>query len=119
MKATFRLQLALVTLAAIAAAWFWVLPPLLMPLGYIYPADWTQADLVRHLWRFRLVPPERVSTPPNYMRWAWAETLARLIVVFLAWLTSTTFILRRYLRNHGDSPQHQPLQATAAQSSSK
>jgi hypothetical protein len=95
--------LLLATLVALAAAWFWALPPLLTPLLYMHPTDWTQADLVRHIWHFRLVQPEWVSTPPDYMRWAEAETLARLIVVFLAWLTATTFLVRRYMRSHRDT----------------
>lgn len=88
MKATLGFGLAAITLAAIAAAWFWALPPLFTPLFYLHPASWTDADIVRHLWRVRLIQPEWVSSPPqyDYLRWAQVETLARLDVVFLGWL---------------------------------
>jgi hypothetical protein len=101
-KLTFMVFLLLITLAAIGAAWFWALPPLLTPLFYLHPTDWTDADLVRHIWHFRLVQPEWVSTPPDYMRWSVAETLARLTVVFLGWATSIMFIERRYFRSHNE-----------------
>ena len=99
-RSRFIVWLLLATLAAIAAAWFWALRPLLTILGYIYSSDWTDADVVRHIWHFRLVQPEWVSSPPDYSRWEQAETLARLSVVFLGWLASITFIIRRYLRSH-------------------
>ena|ERR1039457_4303994 len=99
-RSRFIVWLLLATLAAIAAVWFWALRPLLTPLFYLHPTDWTDADLVRHIWHFRLVQPDWVSTPPDYMRWSQAETLARLSVVFLGWLVSITFIIRRYLRSH-------------------
>ena len=99
-KSRFIVWLLLATLAAIAAAWFWALSPLLTLFGYIYPSDWTDADLVRHIWHFRLVQPEWVCTPPEYMSWSEAEALARLSVVFLGWLVCITFIIRRYLRSH-------------------
>jgi hypothetical protein len=94
------LFLVLATLAAMVAVWFWALPPLLTPLFYLHPTDWTDADVVRHIWHFRLVQPEWVSTPPDYMRWSRAETLARLVVVFIAWLSTTTLCVRGYLRGH-------------------
>ena len=98
--ATPRSQLAALTLAAFAAAWFWALPPMTTPLLYLCPHDWSEADLVRHLWHFRLVQPEWVGGPPqyDYLRWAQAETLARLGAVFLGWICGAASILRRYLR---------------------
>ena len=99
-KAALRIQLVVVTLAAVAAAWFWALPPILTPLLYLTPTNWTDADLVRHLWHLRLIQPEWVSSPPqyDYLRWAQAETLARLGVVFLGWLGGVAWATRRYLR---------------------
>jgi hypothetical protein len=98
-KATFRFQLMVVTLAAIAAAWFWALSPILTPLFYLTPTNWTDADLVRHLWHLRLIQPEWVGSPPqyDYIRWAQMETLARLGVVFLGWLGGVACATRRYL----------------------
>src|ERR1043166_9249899 len=98
-KSTFILGLAGIALTAVAFAWVWALPPLLTPLLYIHPSDWTDGDVVRHIWHFRLVQPEWLSTPPDYMRWSQAETLARLTVVSLGWLASTMLLTRRYLRS--------------------
>src|SRR5438034_11830521 len=92
-------RLVLITIVALALAWFWALPPLLTPLFYLHPTDWTDADLVRHIWHFRLVQPEWVSRPPDYFRWAQAETLARLAVVFLGWLSISTVFVWKYLDN--------------------
>jgi hypothetical protein len=100
-KSTLMLLLLLITWAAMAVAFFWALAPfILTPLSYLFPSDWTDADLVRHLWPCHLVPPEWVSAPPDYGQWVVAETKARLAVVFLGWLVSITFIVRRYIRSH-------------------
>jgi len=113
--ATPRSQLAPITLAAIAAAWFWALPPMITPLFYLYPNNWTDADLVRHLWRFRLVRPEWVGRPPqyDYLRWAQAETLARLTVGLLGWITGAALILRRHFCGRIVPRPNPPLQWTA------
>ena len=122
-KSRLIILLLLTTLAAIAAAWFWALPPLLTPLSYFlpyisrfHPVGWTDADYVRHIWHLRLVQPEWVSTPPeyspDYLRWARAETSARLIVVFLGWTTSTGFIVRRYFRSHKDTTPNRRVERT-------
>src|SRR5436190_23608939 len=97
MKTTLRLRLTFITLAALAVAWLWARQPIFTPLFYLHPSTWTQADLVRHLWHFRLVQPERVSRPPqyDYLRWAQAETLARLSFVFLGWFSGSAWLLRR------------------------
>jgi hypothetical protein len=95
---TARSQLAALTLAAFAVAWFWALAPITASLLYICSKSWTQADLVRHLWHFRLVQPEWVGSPPDfdYLRWAQAETLARLGAVTLGWLAGALWIMRRH-----------------------
>ncbi len=110
-KRTFILLLLLTTLVATGAGWFWALPPLLTPLFYLHPTDWTQADLVRNIWHFRLVQPEWVSTLPDYMRWSQAETLARLVVVFLAWLATTSFLVRRHVRGHRNTSPNNLVQS--------
>jgi len=106
MKATLRFQLAVITLAAIVAAWFLAPPPILTPLFYLTPTNWTGAELVRHLWPFRLIQPEWVSNPPqyDYLRWAQAETLARLAMMFLGWLGGATWLLQRHLRRRKITP---------------
>jgi hypothetical protein len=121
-RSTFISWFVLITLLAVALAWFWALPPLLTPLFYLHPTDWTDADVVRHIWHFRLLQPEWVSTPPDYMRWSQAETLTRLAVVFLAWLAGTTLLTRRYLSSRKrPSPNHalQPTPGGAGSSAAR
>lgn len=98
MKATLRIQLVVITLAAVAAAWFWAIAPMTTSLLYIHPSDWTDADLVRHLWHFRLIQPEWVGSPPayDYLRWTQAEALARLGAVLLVWLVSASWMIWRH-----------------------
>jgi hypothetical protein len=95
--ATWKSQFAGFTLVAMAAVWLWALPPMTTPLLYVCPHNWSDADLVRHLWHLRLVEPEWVADPPryDYLRWAQDETLARLSLVFLGWLTGSTWLFRR------------------------
>jgi hypothetical protein len=93
--------LVMITLAALAAAWFWAVRPALTPLLYIYSG--TEADLVRRLWHFRLVQPEWVGNQPDYMKWAIAETKARLCVLFLGWLVSVIAVLRKYWKGRGNT----------------
>jgi hypothetical protein len=104
--ATPRSQLAALTLAAFAAAWFWTLSPFLTPLLYIHASNWTDADLVRHLWHFRLIQPEWVGNAPqyDYLRWAQAETFARLAVVLLGWAGGAGRILWRHRQGHKATP---------------
>src|SRR6516165_3208848 len=115
MKTTFRFQLAAITLAALAAVWFWALPAILTPLFYLHPSNWTDADLVRHLWHFRLVQPEWVSSPPqyDYLRWAHAETLIRLALVLLGWQGASTWLVRRSCAGGLSHRPTRRLQATA------
>jgi hypothetical protein len=105
-KATLRMQLVVITLAAVAAAWFWAITPITTSLLYIHPSDWTDADLVRHLWHCRLIQPEWVSSPPqyDYLRWTQAEALARLCAVFLGWLGSASWIIWRHAPGRTISP---------------
>ena len=114
--ATPRSQFAALTLAAFAAAWFWALPPFATSLLYIHPSNWTDADLVRHLWHFRLIQPEWVGSPPqyDYLRWGQAETLARLAVLLLGWLAGASWILRRHWQGRKATPPN-PTGAVDAQ----
>jgi hypothetical protein len=109
MKATLRYQLAVIALAtpaALAAAWFWALRPMLAPISYLHPLNWTEADLVRHLWHFRLVQAEWIGSPPRYdiLRWMQAETLARWALVWLGWYGGCKWLLRRHLRREAVTP---------------
>jgi hypothetical protein len=85
-----------VTSAALVVAWLWAVAPVTAPLLYIHSSGWTDADLVRRIWPVRLIQPEWVSSPPqyDYLRWTQAETLARLSVVFIAWIASVGWIVR-------------------------
>jgi hypothetical protein len=114
--ATSRSQLAAQTLAAFVAAWFWALPPFLTPLLYIHPSNWTDADLVRRLWHFRFIQPEWVGIPAqyDYLRWAQAETLARLAVVLLCWLGGACWILRHHWQGRKVTSPNKPDEANPA-----
>jgi hypothetical protein len=105
---TLRSQLAAITLVAIATGWFWAVAPMTTSLLYVHPSGWMEADLVRHLWQFRLIQPEWISSPPQfaYLRWSQAETLARLGVVFLGWLGSTAWVIGRHLRGSASTSPH-------------
>ena len=94
-KGSLGIQSLGITLAAVAAAWFWAVAPMTTSLLYIHPSDWTDADLVKHFWHFRVIQPEWVGSPPqyDYLRWTQVETLARLGAVFLGWLVSASWIL--------------------------
>src|SRR6266498_5547064 len=111
-KSTLIVLLAVTTLTALATAWFWALAPMTTALLYIHSTDWTDADLVRHIWHFRLLQPEWVSTPPDYLRWTQAETSARLAVVFLGWLVTSTILVRRYLRSPRKASANQSVERT-------
>jgi hypothetical protein len=110
--ATRSSRLALVTVVAFAAGWFWALSPLGTSLLYICPSSWTEADLVRHLWHFRLIQPEWVSSPPHYdyLRWAQFETLARFVVVFLGWICGVAWALLGYRGGHDNTAPNRLLQ---------
>jgi len=103
-------SLLVITLTAVAAAWFWALRPLITGFE-AFGFSGTDADLVRHLWHFRLIQPEWVSKPPNYdyVRWSEAETLARLLVVFLGWVASSIFA---YLTFRRKTPPNTALEPT-------
>src|SRR3954462_4344213 len=92
-KRMLSFQFVAISIAAVAAALFWALAPMTASLLYIHPNSWNDADLVRHLWQVRLIRPVWVSSPPqyDYMRWTQAEALARLTVVFIAWLGSSAW----------------------------
>jgi hypothetical protein len=109
MRTTLRFQLAIITLAALAATWFWAIPPILTSVFYLHSSNGTEADLVNHFWHFRLVQPQWVSSPPqyDYLRWAQVETLARLGLVFLGWLGSSISLLRWHLLER-PGPHAQP-----------
>jgi hypothetical protein len=99
-KTALKLFLLLTGLAAVGLAMFWAVRPLDMQFfNLLLNMGWGDADVLNRFWHFRLVPPEWISYPPDYYRWAQAETLARLTVIFIAWAAITLFIERRYFRS--------------------
>ncbi len=113
-KSTFIIFLAVTTLIALGVIWFWALGPLLIPLVSINSTEFTSADVVRRVWHLRLVQPEWVSNPTDYVRWSQAESLARFIVVVLGWLAGIAFIVRSHLASHRGTPPHTAPQPIAA-----
>ncbi len=91
--------MAALTLVALAVGCFWALAPMTTSLLYLYPHNWSEADLVRHVWSFRLVQPEWLADPPqyDYLRWAQSETFARLGGVLLGWISGAVWIVRRHM----------------------
>ena len=75
-----------VTVAAACAAWYWALAVVLTSFDVLSSAPLTDTDIIKRLWHFRLVRPEWVGHPPEYVHWVIAETITRLaaIVVFFA-----------------------------------
>ncbi len=77
--------IALATVAAAAAVWFWALRPLGFA-SYLSSTGASDADIIRQYWPHRLVQPEWVSaTPDRLMNWHFAEVCARLAVVAVSW----------------------------------
>ena len=90
----FVLFVAVITLIALAAVWFWAFAPVLIPLNSINSTELTSADVVRRVWHFRLVQPEWVSNPTDYVLWSRAESLVRFLLVVLGWLLGVAFVVR-------------------------
>jgi hypothetical protein len=113
-KATPGFTLLAITFIAVAVAWFWALAPIATPLLYIHPNGWTDADLVRHIWHFRIIQPEWLSLAPqyDYLIWTQAETVARLIVLFLGWSGAGAAWLTQHHRR-ASAPPNQVVAANA------
>jgi hypothetical protein len=89
---------AVATVAAAAAVWFWALRPLGF-FSYLTSTVATDADIIRQYWPHRLVQPEWVSdTPDRLMKWHFVETVARLAVVALLWFIVVGGFTFRFLR---------------------
>jgi hypothetical protein len=96
-RSTLDLLLLGALVGALATAFLWGLRPVIQPVFMLYPMGWTQADLIRHIWHFRLVQPEWLSHP-EYLPWAFAETYARLGAIFTAWVAAWALLIYQYLR---------------------
>ena len=114
-KSTFISILAFTALIALAVAWVWALAPLLIPLVSINSTEFTSADVVRRVWHLRLVQPEWVSRPTDYVRWSQVESLARFMVVVLGWSVGAAFVIRSRLTSRRGGPSdHASHSPTAA-----
>lgn len=114
-RSTFFILLVAITSIALVVVWFWALGPVLIPLNSISSTEFTGADVVKRVWHLRLVQPEWVARPTDYVRWSQSESLARFILVVLSWLAGIGFIVRSHLANHRGTPHHtapQPMAAT-------
>lgn len=103
-KSTFIIFLSVISAIALVVLWFWALAPVLVPLVSYNATEFTAADVVRRVWHFRLVQPEWVSSPTDYVRWSQAESLARCVVVALGWLSSIGLIAWNRLAGHRNVP---------------
>ena len=97
-KRALTLQIIAVTVIALAIAFFWALDPILVAIFMMSRPGWTDADMIREIWHLRLVQPEWVSGPNQFIRWQEAEAAARLGLVFIAWLASVIALIMRYRR---------------------
>ncbi len=71
MRAAFLYKTVLITLAAVAVAYYAIAT---LDVSGIYSKSWTDADLIRHRCPIRLVQPEWVSSQPDtLMNWVIAE----------------------------------------------
>ena len=100
---TLTLQLVSATLVALLLVVFWALDPILTAYFILSRPHITDAELIRLVWHFRLIPPEWVSGPNQLFRWQEAEVYARLTVVFVAWTVSSIALIMRHRRG---KPRH-------------
>jgi len=81
--------IAVTTVAAVAAVWFWALRPLGFA-SYLSSTGATDADIIRQYWLYCLVELEWISATPSrldrLMKWHIYETAARLSILAALWL---------------------------------
>jgi hypothetical protein len=87
--------------AALAAAGAWGLWPLGALNGLAEPS-WTPIDLIAHRVPHRLVDPGLIVGAKDNLdfevRWAVAETRARMAVIVAVWLAAVTLFVRKVRR---------------------
>src|SRR5437773_239275 len=89
---------AMATVAAAAAVWFWALRPLGFA-SYLTSTGATDAEIIGQYWPHRLVEPEWVSaTPDRLMNWSLTEAVVRSSVIGVVWLIITGGAIFRYSR---------------------
>ena len=113
-KRALSLEIAAITLVALAITFWWALDPILTAIFLMTNRALTDAELIRQIWHFRLVQPEWIGPPDQFWRWQQAETLARLTVVFVGWLAGVVALTKRYRggrQGHLTSRCSEPLAA--------
>jgi hypothetical protein len=87
-----------VALGVVALTLFWALAPAVTSVDFL--SDGNDAGPIRNLWPIHLVPPEFVFYfyGPSLAYWTFAETIARLILVILAWPAVAFLVYRKYAR---------------------
>src|SRR5437762_1699554 len=90
------LQIIVVTLLAFAIG-LWLLSS--MMVSYIgMGAGRTEAEIIRELYHFCILPPEWIRPPNHWEKWELLEMYARSSVVILACSLGVATLFKRYLR---------------------
>ena len=89
---------AIVTCVALVLVFCWGLMPLLSPPQGLH--NGTDVDLIRNRYPHHLVNPESVADTDGEteFRWIFAETKARLGIIFISWCVVTGILFLRARR---------------------
>ena len=87
-----RIGFALGITALIFVPGFFFVTGVSLPLAEI--VDMAPAENIRHFTRFRIVPPEWISSGPDGLYWSWmkAESITRLSIILTTWLLAMIFV---------------------------
>ena len=96
-KRALTLELAGITLIALALVVFWVLDPFLSAIFVMSRIGAPDAELIRQVWHYCLIPPEWIRPPNQWAKWELLEVHARLSVVVIGWALSAAALVKRYL----------------------
>ena len=99
-KRMLTLEIAGVTLVALALTVLWVLDPILTAIFMMSRSGAPDAELIRQIWPHCLVPPEWIRPPNQWAKWEILEIHARFSVVVLGWTLSVAALTKRYLRGN-------------------
>src|SRR4051794_17926117 len=92
--------IALSSIIAAFAVWFWALPAMFGFISYMSPSlNPSDARMIRDLWSFRLIQPEWLSRASDHtgdllLRWQATEMLVRTFMVFVVWVLLVAWIYR-------------------------
>ena len=95
-KRSLFIQIVIVTVVG-AALYCWLVYSMIV--AYIgMGGGRTEAQLIRDLYSFCLVPPEWIRPPALWAKWDLLERYARLSVVVIGWTLGVATLIKRYLR---------------------